>query len=71
MEDDEIVAEYTVRFNKVLKRVDYNGNFTQKIKVRKFINDLTNKLVELAQVQNLTNLDDVIIAIILAEIGIK
>ena len=47
MEDDETVADYTIRFNKVLKGVDYNNNFTVKMKVRKFINSLTDRLAEL------------------------
>jgi len=41
------VAEYVTRFNKILKEVDYNGNYTQKMKVRKFINDLMDRLAEL------------------------
>ncbi len=48
MEEDETVVEYAIRFNKILKGVDYNNNFTQKIKIRKFVNSLTDKLVELA-----------------------
>jgi len=57
MEDDETVRDYAIRFNKVLKGVDYNNNFTQKIKVRKFINDFTDRLAELAQVQNSVTLN--------------
>ncbi len=50
MENDETVKNYTIKFNKVLKGVDYNNNFTQKMKVRKFINSLTDRLAELVQV---------------------
>ena len=57
IKDDKTVGDYITIFNKILKGVDYNNNFTQKIKVRKFINDFTNRLAELAQVQNSVTLD--------------
>ncbi len=71
MKEDELIVEYVIRFNKILKRVNYNNNFTQKIKVRKFVNDLTDRLAKLAQVQNLTILNAAIAAATSAEMGIK
>ncbi len=50
IEDDELVAEYVTKFSKILKGVDYNRNYIQKMKVRKFINSLTNRLAELIQI---------------------
>ncbi len=67
MEDDERVADYATRFNKVLKGVDYNNNFTIKMRVWKFINGLTDRLAELTQVQNLATLDAAIEAATSAE----
>ena len=47
MKDNELVMEYAIRFNKILKGIDYNENFTQKMKVRKFINGLMDRLAKL------------------------
>ena len=62
-----MVMDYTTRFNKVLKGVDYNNNFTIKMRVQKFINSLTDRLVELTQVQNPATLDVAIEAATSAE----
>ena len=69
MEDDETVADYATRFNKVLKGVDYNNNFTVKMRVWKFINSLTDRLAELTQVQNPATLDAAIEAVTSAEMA--
>ncbi len=50
MKNYKLVAEYTFRFNKILKEVDYDENFINKVKVKKFINNLTDKLVKLMQI---------------------
>ena len=69
MEDDERVADYATRFNKVLKGVDYNNNFTVKMRVRKFINGLTDRLAELTQVQNPATLEAALEAVTSAEMA--
>ena len=71
MENDESVIEYATRFNKILKGVDYNENYTHKMKVRKFLNGLINRLAELIQIQSPANLDDAIIATSSVEMRIK
>jgi len=65
------VVKYAIRFNKILKKVNYNENYIHKMKVRKFINSLTDRLVELTQIQSPANLDNTITATILLEMGIK
>ncbi len=69
MEDDERVADYATRFNKILKKVDYNNNFTIKMRVWKFINGLIDRLAELTQVQNPATLDAAIKAVTSAEMA--
>src|SRR6266498_2587530 len=69
MEDDERVADYAIRFNKVLKGVDYNNNFTVKMRVRKFINGLTNRIAELTQIQNPATLEAAVEATTSAEMA--
>ena len=69
MEDDETVADYAIRFSKVLKGVDYNNNFTVKMRVRKFINSLTDRLAELTQVQNPATLEAALEAATSAEMA--
>ncbi len=71
MEKNESVVEYAIRFNKVLREVNYNNDFTQKMKVRKFINGLTDRLAELVQIQNPAILNATITAATSAEMGIK
>ncbi len=47
MKDDKIIVKYIVRFQKVLKEINYKKTFIKKIKIRKFISNLLEKLAEL------------------------
>ena len=62
-EEDEKISEYATRFKKIYKRVDPHKSTSIRIIVRKFINSLLLKYVELLTIMELFTLTEAIEAI--------
>ncbi len=55
-EEDEEISEYTTRFKKIYKRVDPHRSTPTRMIIRKFINSLPSKYVELLTIMGLSTL---------------
>jgi len=63
-EDDEDVSEYAIRFKKIYKQVNSHKSIPSRTIVRKFINLLLLKFVELLTIIKPANLNEVIKAVL-------
>ncbi len=59
-EEEENISEYATRFKKIYKRVDSQKRTLIKTVVRKFINSLPPKYVEMLTIMGLDTLDEAI-----------
>ena len=59
-EEDEEISEYATRFKKIYKRVDPHRSTPTRMIIRKFINSLSPKYVELLTIIGLTTLAETI-----------
>ena len=66
-EEEENISEYATRFKKIYKRVDSQKRTLIKTVVRKFINSLPPKYVEMLTIMGLDTLDEAIEAAIEVE----
>ena len=62
-EEDEKISEYATRFKKIYKRIDPQKRTPIRIIIRKFINSLPPKYVELLTIMKPSTLDETIEAI--------
>jgi len=70
-ENDKDVSEYAIRFKRIYKRVDSYKSTLSRIIVRKFINSLPSKYVEVLTIIGLANLDETIEAVLDVEVSQK
>jgi len=70
-EKDEEISEYVTRFKKIYKRVDLHRSTSTRTIIRKFINSLPSKYVELLTIIGPTTLAEAVEAAIDVEASQK